>query len=220
MPLRIAPWPCAAATEYALSCDGNNKRRVIVIPALFDESNKLRRLTFGVMRALEAAGVSSVLPDLPGCNESLMPLAEQTISFWREAAADAARHFEATEILSIRGGALLAPSDLPLTSYAPVTGSTILRGLLRAAVLSEREAGCATTREALLERGLREGLVLAGYPLSAEMLAELEGAEPAPHARIITQSELGGAALWLRAEPGDDPAQAARLAELVLRAPA
>ena len=169
------------------------------------------------MRALEAAGVSSVFPDLPGCNESLAPLTEQSVSMWREAVVEAARRFGPTEVLSIRGGALLAPGHLPLTSYAPVTGSTILRGLLRATVLSEREAGRAVTREALLERGLREGLVLAGYSLSAAMLAELEAAEPPPHARIITQTELGRAALWLRAEPGDDPVQAARLAELVAR---
>jgi len=201
--------------EYAVCFDGTADRRVLMIPALFDEANKLRRFTIGVMRALESAGVSSVLPDWPGCNESLAPLSEQTLSGWRQAANEAARRFEATEVLTIRGGAFLAPINVPLVSYAPVTGSTILRGLLRAAVISAREAGSEVTREALLERGLTDGLVLAGHSLSAAMLAELEAAEPAPSAHVIAQSELGGPALWLRAEPADDPAQAARLAALV-----
>jgi len=201
--------------EYAVCFDGASERRVLVIPALFDEANKLRRFTLSVMRALHVAGIFSVLPDWPGCNESRASLREQTLSGWREAASAAARRFEATEVLAIRGGALLAPADLPLVGYAPVTGSTILRGLLRSAVISAREAGDEITRDALLGRGLTHGLVLAGHCLSAEMLAELEAAEPAASARIIAQSELGGPALWLRAEPGDDPAQTARLAALV-----
>jgi len=217
--MRIAPWPCAGYTENALKFGDNSARRVLMISALFDEQNKLRRFTVDLMRALEAAGVASILPDLPGCNESLAPLAEQTFSGWREAAIDAARHFEATEVLSIRGGALLAPGDLPLTQYAPVAGGTILRGLLRATVLSEREAGREITREALLARGMREGLVLAGYSLSAAMLAELEAAEPDPAARTIAQSDVGGPSLWLRAEPGDDAEQAARLAKIAAQLP-
>ena len=217
--MRIAPWPCAGNTENALRFGGDSSRRVLILSALFDEHNKLRRFTTDLMRALEAAGVASVLPDLPGCNESLAPLTEQTISGWREAAGAAARHFEATEVLTIRGGALLAPGGLPLTQYAPVASGTILRGLLRAAVLSEREAGREVTREALLARGLREGLVLAGYSLSAAMLAELEASEPGPAARMIAQSEVGGPSLWLRAEPGDDAEQAARLAGIVAQLP-
>ena len=188
---------------------------MLVIPALFDEANKLRRFTVGVMRALKLAGVFSVLPDWPGCNESLAPLGEQKLSGWREAVSEAARLFEATEMLTIRGGALLAPVHLPLISYAPVAGNTILRGLLRGAVLSEREAGREVTRAALLERGLADGLVLGGYSLSAAMLADLVAAQPAPSAHSIAQSQLGGPALWLRAEPGDDPVQAVRLAALV-----
>ena len=49
-------------------------------PALFDEANKLRRRhTVEVIRRLDAAGIDCLLPDLPGCGESLSPLAEQTL---------------------------------------------------------------------------------------------------------------------------------------------
>ena len=87
--MRIAPWPCAGNTENALRFGGDPSSRVLILSALFDEHNKLRRFTIDLMRALEAAGVASVLPDLPGCNESLDPLAEQTISDWREAVSAA-----------------------------------------------------------------------------------------------------------------------------------
>ena len=213
--MRIADFGIAGiGREYAACFGSDTTRRVLVIPALFDEANKLRRFTMGVMRELDLAGISSVLPDWPGCNESLAPLSAQTLSGWRMAVIAAARQFEATEILTIRGGALLAPDNLPVVSFAPVTGGTILRGLLRGAVISEREAGREITRDTLLERGLREGLVLAGHALNAAMLAELQAAEPLP-ARAIAQADLGGPALWLRAEPGDDPMQSARLAALV-----
>jgi len=200
--------------EYAVCFDSGAARRVLIIPALFDEANKLRRFTLDIMRTLAAAGADSMLPDFPGCNESLAPLCSQTLGGWRDAASEAAAAFGASEVLAIRGGALIAP-DLPLTAYAPVSGAAILRGLLRGAVLSEREAGREVTREMLLERGAHQGLVLAGHWLGAAMLAELEAAQPAPSARTIAQSELGGPGLWIRAEPGEDRAQSARLAQLV-----
>lgn len=200
--------------EYAVCFDGGIARRVLVIPALFDEANKLRRFTIGVMRALDGACIASVLPDLPGCNESLAHLSDQTLTAWRDATRKAATHFEATDVLTIRGGALIAPDDLPVVTFAPVSGQTILRGMLRTAVLSEREAGREVTREGLLEKGLRAGLVLGGHSLNAQMLADLEAAQPV-QARSIAQAELAGPALWLRAEPGEDPAQSARLAQLL-----
>jgi hypothetical protein len=213
-------WPCPdAGPEYALRFDGGGARLVLVIPALFDEGNKLRRLTVSVMRHLHAAEVASVLPDWPGCNESLAPLDIQTLTGWRAAAAAAAVHFGATHILTVRGGAMLDPGTLPGLRFAAVAGTTILRGLLRGQVIAAREAGGAVTREGLLERGLREGLVLGGYDLGARMVGELDGlALPGSAAREVAQGEVGGGALWLRAEPGDDAAQAARLAELMVEA--
>ena len=213
----IAGWPGPAGEEYAVAFDRDRERRVLILPALFDEANKLRHFTVEVMRRLDAAGLDAVLPDLPGCNESTAPLETQTLTGWRQAADAAAGHFGATHGLAIRGGALIAPAGLQVWRYAPATGSSILRAMLRARVIAGTEAGVEETRESLLERGREAGLELAGYRLGAEMIHELETAEPSGGAALanIAQTDLGGAGLWLRAEPDHDPAQAAALAAIV-----
>ncbi|HYD24095.1 MAG TPA: hypothetical protein VEB68_04805 [Croceibacterium sp.] len=215
----IACWPCPGGEEYALAFDRGRRARLLVLPALFDEANKLRHFTVEVMRRLDAAGIDAVLPDLPGCNESLVPLDEQTLGGWRAAAEAAAGHFAATHALTIRGGALGAPGELPALRYAPATGASLLRALLRARVIASKEAGIDESRETLLERGRADGLELAGYRLGPQMIAELEAAEPTGGAALanLAQADLGGAGLWLRAEPDHSPAQADALATLVAR---
>lgn len=213
----IAAWPSPSGNgEYALAFDRSREKRVLVLPAWFDESNKLRRLTVEVMRRLDGAGIDAFLPDLPGCNESEAPLEAQTVSEWREAAAAAAQHFSATHVLAIRAGALIAP-DLPGWRYGPLAGGALLRGLLRARTIAAREAGREETREGLLEIGRREGLELAGNRLGPAMIAELDSAEPPenPRQRDIAQADIGGAALWLRAEPDYDQKQADALAAIL-----
>ncbi|MGX7895092.1 hypothetical protein [Tsuneonella sp. HG222] len=202
--------------EYALAFDRGRSGRVLVLPAWFDESNKLRRQTVETMRRLDAAEIDSFLPDLPGCNESLAPLDRQTLDGWRADAAGAARHFRATHVLAIRAGAMLTP-DLPGWLYAPLAGPQLLRGMLRARTLAAREAGREETREGLLDSGRREGLELGGHRLGAALIAALETAEvaPAPGQRTIGQGDIGGAGLWLRAEPAFEAAQADRLAALI-----
>lgn len=212
----IAGWPGPDGEEYALAFDRGRERRVLILPALFDEANKLRHFTVEVMRRLDEAGIDSFLPDLPGCNESLAPLEAQTLTRWREAAGLAARHFGAAHALTIRGGALCGP-ELPTWRYAPATGASILRAMLRARVIASKEAGIEETRDALLATGRQSGLELAGYRLGAAMIRELETAEPSGGAALanIAQTDLGGAGLWLRAEPDNDPAQAEALAGIV-----
>ena len=213
----IAAWPGPEGDEYALAFDRGRERRLLVLPALFDEANKLRRFTAEVMRRLDEAGIDTILPDLPGCNESLAPLEAQSLLGWREAAAAAAEHFEATHVLAVRGGALCEPDDLPTLRYAPVTGAALLRALLRARILASKEAGTEESRDDLLKRGRAEGLELAGYRLGPQLIRELETAEPSGGAALanVAQSDLGGPGLWLRAEPDHSPAQAAALAARV-----
>jgi hypothetical protein len=218
----ISTWPCpGSGEEYALVFDRGRDTRVLILPALFDEANKLRHFTMEVMRRLAAAGLDSFLPDLPGCNESLVPLQDQTLVGWTEAAGAAAAHVGASHVLSIRGGALCAPSALPVWRYAPTTGASLLRALLRARVLASKEAGIEESREALLERGRAEGLELAGYKLGARMIRDLEAAEPAGGAALanISQGDIGGGGLWLRAEPDHSAEQADALAALVTPKP-
>lgn len=216
----IAAWPGPDGDEYALAFDRGRERRLLVLPALFDEANKLRHFTVEVMRHLAATGLDSFLPDLPGCNESLAPLERQTLAGWSQSAEAAAAHFGATHMLSVRGGALCEPDGLPVVRFAPATGAALLRGLLRARVIASKEGGIDEDREALLERGRREGLELAGYRLGGQMVRELETAEPTGGAALanVAQPDLGGPGLWLRAEPDHNPEQAEALAVRVAEA--
>jgi hypothetical protein len=202
--------------ELAVAFDRDRAARLLIVPALFEEMNRTRRFLVETQRALDAAGIDSFLPDLPGCNESLQAFSAQSLGSWRDAMADAARHFRAAHVLAVRGGALVFPTSLPGWVLEPVKGASILRQLLRARVLSAREAGLKEDSAELLETGRNNGLELAGYRLGAALVAGLDAAVPQDEGqRVIRQSELGAGALWLRSEPGEDPAQSAALARII-----
>ncbi len=207
----------APAEELLVSFDRGRAARVLVCPAWFDEANKLRRFTIEVMRRLDAAGIDSLLPDLPGCNESLAPLENQTLEGWSSVVREAAEALGATHVLPIRAGALVVPEGLPGWHYAPQSGPKLLRGMIRARIIAAREAGLAETSEGLMAAGRSLGLVLGGWHIGPAMFRALELAEPvlAPGQDIIAQGTLGGPGLWLRAEPDEDSAQADRLAAII-----
>ena len=214
----IAAWPSASSgEEFAFAFDRRRARRVLVLPALFDEANKTRHLLTETMRRLDGAGIDSFLPDLPGCNESLAPLEAQTLAGWRAAAQSAAAYFGATNVLTVRAGALLVPPGLPGWRYAAFAGANALRALLRARTIASREAGRAETIEGLAEDGRTQGIELAGYRLGAAMFRELEAAElpDAGPLHEIDQGTIGGGGMWLRAEPGFDESQADALAAVI-----
>jgi hypothetical protein len=217
--VKLANWPCplpaGTVDEYALTFDAGRKLRLLIVPALFDEANRMRRLTVEIMRRLDLAGIDSFLPDLPGTNESLQPLDQQTPDSWSAAMEDAATHFAATHLLAIRGGALVAPSDLPAWHYAPVAGTNILRQQIRARIVSAREAGVTETQDGLQQLALSAGITLSGHSLNAEFVRQLQTLTPRGGALEIAQDTIGGGGLWLRAEPGDDRAQADALAALL-----
>ncbi|WP_379921233.1 hypothetical protein [Erythrobacter sp. R86502] len=219
----IDTWKCPAfadgppAEEQVLAFDRNRASRVLVCPAWFDEANKLRRLTVEVMRRLDAAGIDSFLPDLPGCNESLAPLESQTLESWQAATVAAAETLGATHVLTIRAGALLAPTFLPGWFYAAQSGPKLLRGMVRARIIAAREAGITETSDDILETGRQTGLFLGGWSIGAELIRSLETAEPIRSAgqTDIAQSAVSGAGLWLRAEPDEHPGQADQLARII-----
>ncbi len=204
--------------ELLLSFDEGRDRRILILPALFDEANKMRRFTVQLMRRLNSAEVDCFLPDLPGCNDSLSPLSEQTLASWRSAVDAAAKQFGVTHFLSVRAGALIAPASLPGWHYAPQTGAKLLRGMMRAKIIAEREAGRDTSSDQMLTVGRSQGIELNGWFIGSAMLNQLETAEPVVGERItsVEQKALGGAGLWLRAEPDQDNAQSDALASIVL----
>jgi hypothetical protein len=204
-----------SAGEYALTFDKRRSQRLLIVPALFDEANRMRRFTVEVMRRLDGAGIDTVLPDLPGCNESLQQLEAQTPASWRAAMTSAAVHFGATHVLGIRGGTLLTPETLPIWHYAPAKAASILRQLIRSRIIASREAGVNESQESLLETGLAEGLELSGFRLGAAFLREFQTLIPPASASEIAQDTIGGGGLWLRAEPDEDRQQADALAAVL-----
>jgi hypothetical protein len=144
--MRIVAWPAPGGDELAATAGPDNAaRRILIVPALFEEANRTRRMWAEAMRAMAAAGLFAALPDLPGCNESLAPLERQTLASWRDAMAAAARHFAATHAISLRGGALVAPATLPGWRVEPIGGASVLRPLLRARTVAAREDGRSET---------------------------------------------------------------------------
>lgn len=215
-------WPCPSVgggthEESALAFLDDRPRRLLVLPALFDEANKLRRLTAEVLHRLDLSGIDGVLPDLPGCNESLQPLEQQTFAHWQAAAAAAIAHFRPTHVLAIRGGALLDTGNLPGWRYAPVNGRSVLRSMLRARMISAKDAGREETLESLQAKARQDGIELAGWRFGPEFFAELEQAAPPEVTRLadLGLADTGGSGLWLRAEPDEDAEQADALAAII-----
>lgn len=126
--MKAASYPCplphcGSSSEYGLSFDSERRQRILLIPALLDEANRMRRFSVEVMRRLDGAGFDSFLPDLPGTNESTVDLASVTPGDWSCAMAAAANSFGATHVLALRGGGLFWPECLPGWHYGPVKRS-------------------------------------------------------------------------------------------------
>lgn len=223
--MRMLVWPCPGkdgpGEEFALLAGPDDaQRRVLVVPALFEEANRTRRLLAQTMRALAAHGVASVLPDLPGCNESPARLEHQDLAAWRASMEAAAQHFGASHMLSLRGGTILAPPDLPGWWFEPLGGAAALRHLVRARIVAAKQAGRPEKSDELIARGRKSGLELAGYRLSAAMVRDLEGSDlpaPGPGVAILALADVVGSALWLRSEPGEDAGMAEALAATIAR---
>ena len=67
------------------------------------------------------------------------------------------------------------------------------------------------------ELGRSQGIELGGWQMGPRLFADLEAAEiqEIPGQDVISQSTVGGAGLWLRAEPDEDPEQADALAAII-----
>jgi alpha-beta hydrolase superfamily lysophospholipase len=183
---------------------------VVALP-LFEEANRTRTFAVTIMRALADRGIASVLPDLPGTGDSLVATEDATLEAWRTAFASAAETTGAITSVAIRGGALV-DSSAALTGrwhLAPQTGTALMRELDRV-----RQAGGGYGDESVIE--------IAGNRLSRHLLGELGPATVSDgRTRVVrldndaqaAARKVPGAPLWRRAEPGNDPALAAVLAD-------
>lgn len=198
---------------------GAPRATVLIVPPLFEEANRTRRTLVLAMRALAAGGFSALLPDLPGQNESLVPLAEVDLDRWRDALAKVAAEIEGPVVVaSVRGGALIDHRVQAAAWWrlAPVGGASLLRTLMRARVTADREAGLASSLESLQDDAKGAPLLLAGNALSPAMVAGLASAEAEPveplRSVAIGAEGIMGTPLWLRAEPGEDAPMAQAIA--------
>lgn len=169
------------------------------------------------MRGLAERGVGSLLIDLPGCNESVAALEEQSLSTWREAVAEAATQLGVTHTASLRGGALIDDGAiyLPHWRLAPAKGSSLLKTMIRTRIAGDKEASKATSEAGLMDAAKTASIELAGNLLGPAMVAELANAEPAPVAQMTVRAlgqDIAGSTLWLRPEPQDDPTMSAAIA--------
>lgn len=207
----------AGHDEHVLCFGAEASRRILIIPPLFDEMNRCRRMLVQAMRGLAERGAGGILIDLPGCNESLAALGNQSLSTWREAVGAAAAQLCATHIASLRGGALVddGATNLPHWRLAPAKGSSLFKTMIRTRIAGDKEAGKAASETGLMEAAKTGPIELAGNMLGPAMVAELASAEPAEVAQLTLRAlgqDIAGSTLWLRAEPQDDPAMSAAIA--------
>lgn len=222
----IGSYPFNGNNEYCLKIDKNRTKKVLIIAPLFEEANRVRHTLVETMRALDALGVDSFLPDLPGRNESAMPSDAVDLNVWQAALNACASHSgNIPYIASLRGGSLLdhVIGAQAVWRLSPVKGAQILRAMVRTRIASERENGNEVNSKAIMEIAKTDGIALAGNWMSANMVAQLEpaippSALPCREVKISSAIDSGadiiqGSPLWLRAEPDHDAQMAKAMAD-------
>jgi len=186
---------------------------VLILPPLFEEANRTRHFLVEVMRGLAGKGVATLLPDLPGTNDSPVATVDARFEHWQEAIS-ALPAPGAT--MAVRGGALLdcfAATDRHWR-LSPETGARLLRDMVRATAMS------SVLKAGDVEAAARtEITVLAGNRVDPALYTAVEGASASTAGTIRTlrledeagdaDARLAGNVLWRRAEPDHDPALAA-----------
>jgi len=203
--------------ELCLRVGGHHAKSILLIPPLFDEMNRMRRMLVDVMRLLDTNGIGSALPDLPGTNESLFRQEQASLAIWRQALIGCSHILpECQHIASFRGGCLIDDfaEDLPKWRLSPAKGNALLRTMMRTRMASDKEAGLSTNMAQLTDEAEQGAVNLAGNSISASMFFELQDAVPALSPDVRTAQletsahkgdvKLPGSALWLRAEPDED----------------
>ena len=176
---------------------------IAVLPALFEEANRMRRFTVSVMRLLVDRGIGTVLADFPGMGESEAALQDVSFGDWKRFSVDLAERYPAS--ISFRGGSLLDSHFTHRWQLAPESGERLLRDMVRATAFSVGATAADIDAQARVEM-----VRLAGNRINSELYIALQTATPAHGASV---SAVEGPKLWRLAEPGDDPAYATAVAD-------
>jgi hypothetical protein len=197
----------AIEDQLHLRMGAGHDLQILIIPPLFEELNRTRRMIAEMMRGLDQVGIGSRLIDLPGTAEDMLESCAITLTLWRNAVRAAAGTLNPVVIASLRGGALVdeAGTAKGWWRFAPETGARTVRDLERARLASAN--GTA---------------LYAGHALSEAFVSELRAALPnvvTPLRTVRLESDaadaevkLPGTPLWRRAEPGEDATMSASLA--------
>lgn len=190
-------------------------RPLLVIPPLFAEMNRCRKLLSDVCIDLIKKDFSGWVIDLPGMGESEADPDNLTLRHWHQAVDEAADQIGAQGIIALRGGAILGQRSLATSRWtlAAMDGPGIIRELLRLRLASDRESGASSTIASLTEMATVRGIEIGGYWLSPALFSDLQLAvSPDSHqifrAKLATAPVDGtpdgviGEPLWRRAEPG------------------
>ena len=215
--LEYSSYPFAGHDELCLKAGSHHRNAILLIPPLYDEMNRMRQMLVDLMRLLDAGGIGSILPDLPGTNESIAAQKDASLTVWRQALLSCMSTLSNCQhVASFRGGCLIDDfaDDLRLWRLSPVKGKALLRTMMRTRIASDKEAGLSTNMAQLADEAQQGAVNLAGNSISAAMYSELENAIAAPADDIRTAQletsahmadiKLPGSALWLRAEPDKD----------------
>jgi hypothetical protein len=189
--------------EMLLRMGAGSPVTVLVLPALFEEANRMRRFTVSVMRQLEARNIGSILPDLPGQGESSMRLCAARLTDWQETVTAVSGNL--LHVCAFRGGTLLGAEFRHAWHFAPDSGARLMRDLVRAAALSE-----GVLPSEIDARARHEPTRLAGNLIGPVLYTAFCAAAPVEGAFV---SQVEGPKLWRSAEPGDDPVFAAAVAD-------
>jgi hypothetical protein len=189
--------------EKLLRVGAGSPVTVLVLPALFEEANRMRRFTVSVMRQLAARKIATILPDLTGQGESLASLRFTRLIDWHDAVASTIG--TSLHVAAFRGGSLLGHNVRYRWHFAPDTGERLMRDMVRATALSE-----GVPAGEIGERARQEPTRLAGNVIGPDFYNDLCAAVPVDGAFV---SQVKGPKLWRSAEPIDDPDFAVAVAD-------
>lgn len=211
-------------TFFRPATEEGRSEAVLCLPPFGEELNKSRRMLAAQCRALAERGMPCLLPDLFGTGDSEGDFAAATWHGWCKDALFAAdwlgtAGFERLNFLALRAGGLLLASVLDrieqgvgrVALWAPVLqGEKMLSQFFRTRLVATMQQGSKSTTAEIRDDVRRAGtLEIAGYPISYELVSEIDGL----HLTDV-RWQSGQELLWLDATPvaaDRVPAGAARI---------
>jgi len=176
-----------------ISNHGVPKKRVLLVPPLFEELNKSRRMIALQCRHLAQHGIDVLHVDLFGTGDSEGVLCESSWEIWHSNLQEASRWYESERgpidtLWLVRGGALLGAGIAlsghlrSLLYWQPVmSGTSYVNQLIRLRIANtlDRQATPPTREEILAEIDQTGTLCVAGYEIPDSIITGLSTTLPA-----------------------------------------